>query len=123
MLELAQFREVQAFAQFGSDLDAATQQQLLRGSILTELLKQGQFVPMKTEDIVVVLFAGVKGYLDKFAIKEVKNFEVKWLKFVQDNHKDLLSAINETKMLSPENEEKLHSAMADFLSQNEFTPK
>merc|ERR1711907_407041 len=74
-LELAQYREVAAFAQFGSDLDAATQQQLLRGGILTELLKQKQFVPMRTEDIIISLFAGVNGYLDKFAQKEIPRFE------------------------------------------------
>merc|ERR1712164_72619 len=74
-LELAQYREVAAFAQFGSDLDAATQQQLLRGGILTELLKQKQFVPMPTEEEVVSIFAGVRGYLDKIKTSEIGRFE------------------------------------------------
>ena len=67
-LDLAQYREVAAFAQFGSDLDAATQQLLSRGERLTELLKQGQYVPMPIEDQVVVIFAGVRGYLDKVRV-------------------------------------------------------
>merc|ERR1712063_172133 len=70
-LELAQYREVAAFAQFGSDLDAATQHQLLRGGILTELLKQKQFVPMTTSEIVVSVWSGTRGYLDKIATKEI----------------------------------------------------
>merc|ERR1719159_1991834 len=74
-LELAQYREVAAFAQFGSDLDASTQQQLLRGGILTELLKQKQFVPMKTSEIIVSLWAGVRGYLDKIDASQVTKFE------------------------------------------------
>merc|ERR1740117_1257822 len=74
-LDLAQFREVQAFAQFGSDLDAATQAQLNRGTRLQELLKQPQFVPMKVAEQVIILFAGVRGYLDKVAIKDVGRFE------------------------------------------------
>merc|ERR1711861_64908 len=78
-LELAQYREVAAFAQFGSDLDAATQQQLNRGVRLYELLKQNQFVPMPAAEQVCVLFAGVRGYLDKVATKEIPRFEQLWL--------------------------------------------
>merc|ERR1712070_393066 len=78
-LELAQYREVAAFAQFGSDMDAATQRQLARGSRLTDLLKQRQYVPMKTEEICVTLFCGANGYMDKIDIKEIANFEEKWL--------------------------------------------
>ena len=74
-LELAQYREVAAFAQFGSDLDAATQHLLNRGSKLTELLKQSQFTPLTIEQQVCVLFAGVKGYLDKVNITQIGNFE------------------------------------------------
>merc|ERR1719353_589221 len=76
--ELAQFREVQAFAQFGSDLDAATQSQLLRGLRLQEILKQPQYVPMKVAEQVAVLFAGVRGYLDKIDIKEVGRYEAEF---------------------------------------------
>merc|ERR1712107_296303 len=74
-LELAQYREVAAFAQFGSDLDAATQQQLLRGGLLTELLKQKQFVPMTTPEIIVSIWSATRGYLDKINVKEVLRFE------------------------------------------------
>jgi proton translocating ATP synthase F1 alpha subunit len=119
-LELAQYREVAAFAQFGSDLDAATQQQLLRGGVLTELLKQKQYVPMTVQDIIVSLFAGVKGYLDKVAQKEIRPFEEKWLKYVNENMPEVLSEISEKKQISDELDKKLHSGMADFLSQNEF---
>jgi proton translocating ATP synthase F1 alpha subunit len=74
-LDLAQYREVAAFAQFGSDLDAATQQQLHRGARLMEMLKQGQYEPMPLEEQVIVVFAGVNGYLDKVALTEVNSFE------------------------------------------------
>merc|ERR1712170_265144 len=82
-LELAQYREVAAFAQFGSDLDAATQQQLSRGVRLTELLKQGQYVPMGIEDQVVVVFCGVRGYLDAIEPEDVVDFEAKFLPFMK----------------------------------------
>ena len=74
-LDLAQYREVAAFAQFGSDLDAATQQLLNRGEKLTELLKQKQYVPMPAEEQVMVLYAGVRGYLDKVATSDIGRFE------------------------------------------------
>ena len=81
-LELAQYREVAAFAQFGSDLDAATQFLLNRGSRLTEVLKQGQFVPMPIEQQVVVIYAATKGYLDKLALNQISAFEEGLLKEV-----------------------------------------
>merc|ERR1739841_148503 len=90
-LELAQYREVAAFAQFGSDLDAATQHQLLRGGILTELLKQKQFVPMKTQEIIVSLWAGTRGYLDKVAVKEILRFEALWLEHLKGTRASTLS--------------------------------
>merc|ERR1719456_1732564 len=99
-LELAQYREVAAFAQFGSDLDASTQQQLLRGGILTELLKQKQFVPMKTSDIVVSIWAGTRGFLDKVAQKEILRFEGLWLDFVRNSKPDILDDIRESKQVS-----------------------
>merc|ERR1719473_1151810 len=92
-LELAQFREVAAFAQFGSDLDASTQQQLLRGGVLTDLLKQKQYVPMKTEEIVCTLFCGANGYMDKIDIKEIPNFEQKWLDYLNSSHKNIVDTI------------------------------
>merc|ERR1712110_785090 len=82
-LELAQYREVAAFAQFGSDLDAATQQLLNRGEKLTELLKQKQYVPMPVEEQVCVLYAGVRGYLDKVLTSEISAFEEKYLELIR----------------------------------------
>jgi len=119
-LELAQYREVAAFAQFGSDLDAATQQQLLRGGILVDLLKQKQFVPMKTEQIIATLFTGVNGYLDKIAQKEIQNFETKWLDFLLANKSDMLDEIATKKALDEQLTEKLHAAVGEFLTGNEF---
>merc|ERR1712072_380033 len=92
-MDLAQYREVAAFAQFGSDLDAATRQQLARGETLTELLKQKQYSPMNNEDIVISMFAGVEGYLDRVALSEVQGFEQKWLSYVNSNHKALVDDI------------------------------
>merc|ERR1711907_290356 len=89
-LELAQYREVAAFAQFDSDLDASTQQQLLRGGILTELLKQKQFVPMKTQEIICSLWAGTNGFLDKIAPKEILRFEALWLEHLNSTRADTL---------------------------------
>merc|ERR1711935_1050819 len=119
-LELAQFREVAAFAQFGSDLDAATQQQLLRGTVLTELLKQKLFVPMTTETMVVVLFAGVRGYLDKIDTKEIPRFEQLWLDFVVNNKSDILAAIKKEAKITDDTDAKMKAAMDEFLSMNEF---
>jgi len=92
-LELAQYREVAAFAQFGSDLDAATQQLLNRGAQLTELLKQKQFVPMVAEEQVCVIFAGVRGYLDKMVTSEISKFEAKFLAYLRGSHSTLLQKI------------------------------
>merc|ERR1719235_1623173 len=119
-LELAQYREVLAFAQFGSDLDASTQHQLLRGGILTELLKQKQYVPMKTPEIIVSLWAGTRGYLDKIAQKEILRFESLWLDFVRSNKPEILKEITEKKVMSPETEDKIKAGIEEFLSANEF---
>merc|ERR1740122_48884 len=119
-LELAQYREVAAFAQFGSDLDASTQHQLLRGGILTELLKQKQFVPMKSQEIIVSLWAGTRGYLDKVATKEILRFEHLWLEHVKTTRGDMLADIMEKKQLTPEIEAGLKAGMDEFLSLNEF---
>merc|ERR1712029_677364 len=119
-LELAQYREVAAFAQFGSDLDAATQHQLLRGGILTELLKQKQFVPMTTAEIIVSLWAGTRGYLDKVAVKEILRFEALWLEHVKSTRGSLLTDIMVKKQMSADIEGGLKSGMEEFLSANEF---
>lgn len=119
-LELAQYREVAAFAQFGSDLDAATQHQLLRGGILTELLKQKQFVPMTTPEIIVSIWAGTRGYLDKVAVKEILRFEGLWLDHIRASHASVLSEIGEKKTMTPELEEELKGAVEVFLGMHEF---
>jgi len=115
-LDLAQYREVAAFAQFGSDLDAATQQQLNRGARLVELLKQDQFVPIPMAEQVIILFAGVKGYLDKVDITQIGTFENAWRKFIRDNHGDILSSISTEKELLPDVETRLASICKDFVS-------
>jgi len=119
-LELAQYREVAAFAQFGSDLDASTQHQLLRGGILTELLKQKQFVPMMTQEIIVSLWAGTRGYLDKVATKEILRFEALWLDHMRSTKADILTKIMVEKAISDEIENGIKAGMDEFLSLNEF---
>ncbi|MFQ5438028.1 MAG: F0F1 ATP synthase subunit alpha, partial [Paracoccaceae bacterium] len=94
-LELAQYREMAAFAQFGSDLDAATQALLNRGARLTELLKQPQYSPLKNAEQVIVIYAGTKGYLDPIAVEDVGRFEQGLLNHVRQNHGDLLADITD----------------------------
>merc|ERR1711968_226109 len=106
-LDLAQYREVAAFAQFGSDLDAATQQQLNRGARLVEMLKQDQYVPMSVAEQVVLLFAGVRGYLDSVAVEDILNFETAWIKFINSNHSDILDTIRKEGEISAALEERL----------------
>merc|ERR1711953_913373 len=119
-LELAQYREVAAFAQFGSDLDASTQHQLLRGGILTELLKQKKFVPMKTQEIIVSLWSGTRGYLDKVATKEILRFEALWLDHMRSTKADILEKIMVEKAIPAAIEAGIKSGMDEFLSLNEF---
>jgi F-type H+-transporting ATPase subunit alpha len=113
-LELAQYREMAAFAQFGSDLDASTQRLLARGARLTELLKQGQYVPLPVEEQVVSIFAGVRGYLDGIDTGDVTRFEQEYLSAVRANNQDVLGDIRDTGVLSDESEKKL-SALLDGL--------
>ena len=113
-LELAQYREMAAFAQFGSDLDASTQRLLNRGARLTELLKQPQFQPMPVEEEVVAIFAGVKGYLDKLAVNAVSRFENEFLRLMRAKHQGTLDAIRTGKTLTPEIEGTLKSVLDDF---------
>ncbi|MCC0023721.1 MAG: F0F1 ATP synthase subunit alpha [Hyphomicrobiaceae bacterium] len=112
--ELAQYREMAAFAQFGSDLDAATQRLLNRGARLVELLKQPQFSPLKTEEEVAVIFAGVKGYLDKIAVNQVRSFESGLLSLLRNEHGELLGAIAKERALSSELEGKLIAVLDDY---------
>ena len=116
-LELAQYREMEAFAQFASDLDASTQKLLARGSRLTELLKQAQYQPLPVEEQVVAIFAGVEGYLDGIQLNQVTDFEKRWLDEVRDKGKDLLKTIREEGALSDDTKEKL-SKMLDEFSKN-----
>ena len=113
-LELAQYREMEAFAQFASDLDAATQKLLARGSRLTELLKQPQYQPLPVEQQVVVIFAGVKGYLDGINLNKVTEFEQRWLEEVRDKGADLLKTIRTEGALSDESTEKLTKLLDEF---------
>ena len=112
--ELAQYREMAAFAQFGSDLDATTQRLLNRGARLTELLKQPQFSPMKVEEQVVVIYAGVNGYLDPIAVKEVPRFEAELLRYMRAEHQDILDDIRDKKEISKETGDKLKAAVDKF---------
>jgi len=112
--ELAQYREMAAFAQFGSDLDAATQRLLNRGARLTELLKQPQFSPLKTEEQVAVIYAGVKGYLDKLAVNQVGKFEQGLLSHMRTDGKEVLEAIRSEQKLSDEIEAKLKAEIDAF---------
>merc|ERR1719246_249111 len=122
-LELAQYREVAAFAQFGSDLDNATQHLLLRGGILTELLKQKQFVPMTTSEIIISVWAGSKGYLDKVNTREILRFEGLWLDHVRGGHAAILEELTTKKTMTPELESTLRSAMDEFQGMHEFEGK
>jgi len=112
--ELAQYREMAAFAQFGSDLDAATQRLLNRGARLTELLKQPQFSPLKTEEQVSVIFAGVNGYLDKLAVSQVGKFEQGFLGYLRNDGKAILDAIRTDKAISDDTRAKLKAALETF---------
>ncbi|EGP09643.1 F0F1 ATP synthase subunit alpha [Afipia clevelandensis] len=112
--ELAQYREMAAFAQFGSDLDAATQRLLNRGSRLTELLKQPQFSPLKMEEQVAVIWAGTNGYLDALPVSKVRAFEDGLLSLLRGKHADILNAIRDSKDLSDDNAAKLKGVVEGF---------
>lgn len=115
-LELAQYREVAAFAQFGSDLDAATQQLLNRGVRLTELLKQGQYCPMAIEEQVAVIYAGVRGYLDKMEPSKITKFEKAFLQHILSQQQELLLAIKTDGKISEASDAKLKQTVLNFLS-------
>jgi F-type H+/Na+-transporting ATPase subunit alpha len=113
-LELAQYREMEAFAQFGSDLDASTQRLLNRGARLTELLKQDQFSPLPVEEQVVSIFAGVRGYLDRIPVSAVRRFEREFLDEVRANHPGLLETIRTERELKEATEKQLVSVLDGF---------
>ena len=112
--ELAQYREMAAFAQFGSDLDATTQRLLNRGARLTELLKQPQFSPLKVEEQVAVIFAGVNGYLDKLPVNKVSAFEQGFLALLRSEHAGLLDEIRTKGELNDDIRGKLRTAADAF---------
>jgi F-type H+-transporting ATPase subunit alpha len=116
-LELAQYREMAAFAQFGSDLDAATQRLLARGARLTELMKQPQYSPMSNAEIVCVIYAGTKGYLDKIAVTDVSRFEASLLAHLRGKASDVLAMItNDDPKIKGDAEDKIKAALDDFAS-------
>jgi F-type H+-transporting ATPase subunit alpha len=116
-LDLAQYRELAAFAQFGSDLDKSTQAQLTRGQRMVELLKQGQFQPMPFERQVLVLFAGSQGHLDDIPVEQVSRFEKEFLEFVDKNYADLAVTVQKEKDLSEASQQKLTAAIQAFKAQ------
>jgi F-type H+-transporting ATPase subunit alpha len=113
-LDLAQFREMAAFAQFASDLDPATQRQLARGERLTEMLKQGQYVPMDVVEQIVVIYAANNGYVDKYPLKVLRRYEQELLEYVKATHKAVLDAIRSSQKIDDKTEPDLKKALAAF---------
>ena len=113
--ELAQYREMAAFSQFGSDLDASTQKLLARGERLTELLKQGQFSPLSSEEQVVLLYAGVNGFMDSIETNQISEFEVQLLSTIKKDYMNILDDIKSTNALNEENENLLKETLESFL--------
>ena len=113
-LDLAQYRELAAFAQFGSDLDKSTQAQLNRGVRLVELLKQPQFMPMSLAQEIVVLFAGTRGFIDKYDVEKVRIYEQQLLSFVESKYQDIMKEIDDKKIISPDLEKKMKDVMTEF---------
>ncbi len=116
-LDLAQYRELAAFAQFGSELDKSTQAQLNRGVRLVEILKQPQYQPMPMEKMIISLFAGARGFLDDLPVETLQDFELQMIAFIESKHQDILSEIKEKKEISPELEEKMKKAIGEFKTQ------
>jgi len=113
-LELAQYREMAAFAQFGSDLDASTQKLLNRGSKLTELLKQNQYSPMTVTEQVISVFTGVRGYLDDVELSEIKKFETEIIEKVKNEKNDIIDAVQLSGKLDKENEDSLIQTIEEY---------
>jgi F-type H+/Na+-transporting ATPase subunit alpha len=114
-LELAQFREMEAFAQFGSDLDASTQKLIKHGQKLTELLKQPQYAPFVVEEQVVSLYAGVNGYLEKIDTAKVREFEDELIEDIKLKGESILASIREEKQINKDTEEKLKNYLTHFV--------
>tara|TARA_B100002051_G_scaffold171157_1_gene161711 strand:+ start:1244 stop:2761 length:1518 start_codon:yes stop_codon:yes gene_type:complete len=114
-LDLAQYRELEAFAKFGSDLDEATQAQLTRGARLLEILKQKQYSPIDTEKQVILIFAGSNGFLDKIEVERLSEFESKLFDFLDASHSNILANINNSGVISDEDSETLKNTLNDFV--------
>ena len=117
-LDLAQYREIAAFAQFGSDLDQTTQRTLNRGAQLTELLKQKQFSPLASEEMVCLLYAGTRGHLDKLQTSEIAAFELAYLEHLKANHQQLLADIKKTGILTKDQDQELHNLLTTWIPQS-----
>lgn len=113
-LDLAQYRELASFSQFGSDLDKATQAQLSRGARLVEILKQPQYQPMSLAQEVVVLYAGVRGFVDRYPVENIKNYEKELLSFADSKHPDVMKDIDEKQELSPELDNRIKDMLTEF---------
>jgi F-type H+-transporting ATPase subunit alpha len=111
---MAQFRELEAFAQFGSDLDKATQRQLERGYRLVEVLKQPQYNPMSAEEEVAILFAGANGYLDEWPVEAIAEYENQMLEFMKSKYGDVLNEIKDSGDISDDLDGKLKKALDEF---------
>ena len=113
-LDLAAFRELQAFTQFGSDLDKATQQQLTRGAAMTELLKQGRFMPMPVEEQAIAIWAGNQGFLDSLPVESIVRFRTEMLDYLRINYSEVVAMVRDEKKFTDESEAKLHEAIEAF---------
>ena len=113
-LDLAAFRELQAFTQFGSDLDKATQQQLTRGAVMTELLKQGRFMPMPVEEQAIAIWAGNQGFLDSLPVESIVRFRTEMLDYLRINYGEVVAMVRDEKKFTDESEAKLHEAIEAF---------
>ena len=113
-LDLAAFRELQAFTQFGSDLDKATQQQLTRGAAMTELLKQGRFMPMPVEEQAIAIWAGNQGFLDSLPVESIVRFRTEMLDYLRTNYGEVVAMVRDEKKFTDESEAKLHEAIEAF---------
>ncbi|MCA9259236.1 MAG: F0F1 ATP synthase subunit alpha, partial [Planctomycetales bacterium] len=122
-LDLAAFRELEAFAQLGTELDPATQARLDRGYRMVELLKQGQYKPLPVEDQIMVIYAGTRGFLDKVPVDRVQEWEDKFLDFMHDQKSEVVSALTSSWDLTDEFVEQLKTSMAEFEQQHNFIPK
>jgi F-type H+-transporting ATPase subunit alpha len=119
-LNLAAFRELEAFAQLGTELDPATQARLDRGYRLVELLKQGQYKPLNVIDEVLIIYAGTRGHLDRVPVPRVQEWEQKFITFMHDQHADIRKTIDESKDLSDETITKIEAAIKAFNGQHNF---